>query len=734
MQQQEFLGFNFNTKTMQITVPGKKISKLMLRIKQALKAQPRQHNCRWYASLMGKMTSMIPAIGKALLHIRHMQRDLAMTLSLYSQNWNTQMSLSTESKNELHWWLQWITKKNGHPIRKTTSGIEKTLTIYVDASDLGWGVSSTIQATGAWTTEESTLSINARELTAIYFALKLHAKTFPNLHIKLFTDNITALKYSSKSGGTASKILQDLANIPTTQSDMGAIDDRCVCGQDEHQITNILEHVSGSGSGSHRCLPTNLEEIGNVSIPTVEIHTKGVTNDQIAKNTESGSDHIILANTILVSINTENEVHQPPVDVQDRPVEDGRMVLIRNKRKNVGDLDEDTLEFLTHAQRSSTHKTYNAGWKKWTEWCSTQQNPISPTNLNEEKMWKLKTGTFVERQMERFALTCNFEHPCYSLIFDSGDKRWDKYFTEEELIEIKSYQLKKFPPLPLEMKEYLQTLLKYTSLDLDTLYCKLSTVRLHPVNDSAKEWAQSTILSTIKLFMCNYIPLTDQSESDIIRRIWILLDTVFDHSTIISRSGGKSSSASSDSRNQSRTIASVDPMARKLCGRKIDMIFKSTSAELGCMVCGRSDGVNTTKEMSDSLIKLSKVLKDMFISLCNFTPSLVNDLAIPGVIILNSKFTLVTMDSPCGYVYRLSRVKPIYFPTQPSEIITYLVPILKQVYSIRLLMEQNLTLISAVPVEIDEDISFEVENKVYLPLSFYCTKKNGQKRRKDDMS
>jgi hypothetical protein len=172
-----------------------------------------------------------------------------------------------------------------------------------------------------------------------------------------------------------------------------------------------------------------LEETGNVSIPTVEIRTEGVTNDQIAKGTESGSDHTILANTILVSINTENEVHQPSVDVQDRPVEDGRMALIRNKRKNVGDLDEDTLEFLTHTQRSSTHKTYNAGWKKWTEWCSTQQNPISPTsynetklddvdkvkirklysNLNEEKMWKLKTGTFVERQMDRFALTCNFE-------------------------------------------------------------------------------------------------------------------------------------------------------------------------------------------------------------------------------------------------------------------------------------------------------------------------------------
>lgn len=76
-------------------------------------------------------------------------------------------------------------------------------------------------------------------------------------------------------------------------------------------------------------------------------------------------------------------------------------------------------------------------------------------------------------------------------------------------------------------------------------------------------------------------------------------------------------------------------MARKLCGRKVDMIFKSTSAELGCMECGRSDGVNTTKEMSDGLIKLPKVLKDMFISLYNIAPSLVNDFAIPGVIIMS---------------------------------------------------------------------------------------------------
>jgi hypothetical protein len=49
-------------------------------------------------------------------------------------------------------------------------------------------------------------------------------------------------------------------------------------------------------------------------------------------------------------------------------------------------------------------------------------------------------------------------------------------------------------------------------------------------------------------------------------------------------------------------------------------------------------------------------------------------------------------------------------------------------------MEKNLALISTAPVEIDQDISFEVENNVHLPPSFYCTKKTSQKRKSDDIN
>lgn len=94
-QIQEFLGFQFNTKKMKIAVPTPKITKLLQKIRQA--SQPIQHSCRWIAGLLGKVTSMIPAIGEALLHIRYLQRDLAKSLHLNNQNWEMPCQISPQS-------------------------------------------------------------------------------------------------------------------------------------------------------------------------------------------------------------------------------------------------------------------------------------------------------------------------------------------------------------------------------------------------------------------------------------------------------------------------------------------------------------------------------------------------------------------------------------------------------------------------------------------------------------
>lgn len=191
---QDFLGFQFNTKKMEISVPTLKINNLLKRLKQ-LTAIP-QRSCRWIASLLGKMTSMIPAIGEALLHIRYIQRDLSRTLHMSNQNWETTCKLSSTSLEELQWWEQFILKKNGLPIQKIIQKNPKVV-IHVDASNTGWGVSSPMVTTaGFWTNEEIQQSINVRELKTILFAIQLHAKNCENSTIKIFSDNITALKYT----------------------------------------------------------------------------------------------------------------------------------------------------------------------------------------------------------------------------------------------------------------------------------------------------------------------------------------------------------------------------------------------------------------------------------------------------------------------------------------------------------------------------------------------------------
>ncbi|CEG68961.1 hypothetical protein RMATCC62417_05116 [Rhizopus microsporus] len=155
-QTQDFLGFNFNTKSMRIKVPQEKLNKIIQRSRQAMKSTIIR-SCRWVASLIGKMTLVIPAIGEALLHVRHLQRDLTKSLRLNGKkNWEGLCLLSKNNLQDLQWWENWSINKNGLPIHMTSpETLTSALTIYVDALNMGWRVKSEIlENSGYWTEEE----------------------------------------------------------------------------------------------------------------------------------------------------------------------------------------------------------------------------------------------------------------------------------------------------------------------------------------------------------------------------------------------------------------------------------------------------------------------------------------------------------------------------------------------------------------------------------------------------
>jgi hypothetical protein len=133
---------------MMISVLSLKITNLMKRIQQLL-AFPKKA-CRWIAGLLGKMIAMVPVVGKALLHIKYLQRDLSRTLHQTQQNWEATCKLSNISLQELRWWKTFTTQRNSLPIQRIEAENPKTI-IHVDASNSGWGVSSElITASGFW--------------------------------------------------------------------------------------------------------------------------------------------------------------------------------------------------------------------------------------------------------------------------------------------------------------------------------------------------------------------------------------------------------------------------------------------------------------------------------------------------------------------------------------------------------------------------------------------------------
>ncbi|KAG1414891.1 hypothetical protein G6F59_010049 [Rhizopus arrhizus] len=156
---------------------------------------------------------------------------------------------------------------------------------------------------------------------------------------------------------------------------MGTTIDRRVCEQTRYSTTTILEPSARPRGASIGCFPTDMATKRNVPVPTLEIHSKNNSANKTSETKTSSSCHTVLANSVLVSNNTQDETQESTKGVQIRQVENDRMELIRNKRKTVDRLDEDTIEFLSHAHRKNTHRVYNSGWKKWITWCAAQ-NPI----------------------------------------------------------------------------------------------------------------------------------------------------------------------------------------------------------------------------------------------------------------------------------------------------------------------------------------------------------------------
>lgn len=73
-------------------------------------------------------------------------------------------------------------------------------------------------------------------------------------------------------------------------------------------------------------------------------------------------------------------------------------------------------------------------------------------------MWKLSTGKIVEMEMKKMVEECKFEHPCHSFIFDTGDENWLDFFTQAEINETKTYNVRNIPEMPEDLSKLLDNM------------------------------------------------------------------------------------------------------------------------------------------------------------------------------------------------------------------------------------------------------------------------------------
>ena len=191
-----YLGMVIDSVNMQLRLPDKKVEELLNLCDKYLSNTVL--DARKLASLVGKMQFASQAVEMGPFHLRNLQRSLASTIN--NGGWDQKLVISNPDKQDLIWWKNNLTSENRAPIVKSKE--TPVVRMSSDASLQGWGAHCEGEtAQGKWSKAQTQEHINVLELTAALFGLKALIKN-RNLSVILEMDNIPAIAYIAKKGGT----------------------------------------------------------------------------------------------------------------------------------------------------------------------------------------------------------------------------------------------------------------------------------------------------------------------------------------------------------------------------------------------------------------------------------------------------------------------------------------------------------------------------------------------------
>ncbi|KAI8076292.1 hypothetical protein BDF21DRAFT_495014 [Thamnidium elegans] len=323
---------------------------------------------------------------------KYLQRDLARSLNRHKQNWESPCQLSPLSHEDLTWWENFAGSRNGLPVHQEVLQRQPDLDIYVDASDSGYGISSTaVKTYGFWTEEEKSTSINdflrqqdsykicnegrrnsITDTTGFSIEDSVCTEQTQNT-IELRTYPWSSEYRRGSTQQTAETIVRvdhSSSNLSTNSRSMGTNDTGCFRSTPKQATTKILEFETRSGSNRNRRIQTRLASKGSIPPSPLEIDPTG------SEGTTSSVNNAILDNTILVPDDPKDDQEETDDLSSVKKLDISRMAIIQQSMQEQG-IDERTIHQLKskHWQIATEH--YDRIWEKWTDWCKAPSSFIS---------------------------------------------------------------------------------------------------------------------------------------------------------------------------------------------------------------------------------------------------------------------------------------------------------------------------------------------------------------------
>ena len=197
-QEIEFLGIVLNSVSMTATLPVRRRE----RIKQQGKFLLREGiTLRDLAIFIGLAVASTPAVPLAPLKYKYLEIIRNKELARSHGNYDVSVFLDDHAKDLIKWWIHHIDSQSNSLLTSPPF-----LELYTDASLTGWGAAFGNSKTGGHWAEQEISHINYLELKAILMGLQSLCDHCVDVHIRLRSDNTTAVACINRCGSTKPKL------------------------------------------------------------------------------------------------------------------------------------------------------------------------------------------------------------------------------------------------------------------------------------------------------------------------------------------------------------------------------------------------------------------------------------------------------------------------------------------------------------------------------------------------